>query len=88
MKYIVAHGRDLHSPYRIQAYKEYLKYADSIEEANTLRELSGDLVFNEDGTICESQDWLFQWEKESNTAYAQQCIKHKVTLVLHHNEKL
>jgi hypothetical protein len=41
--------------------------------AKALRNVSGDLVFNEDGTINQSDKWLWGWEKADPSCYARKC---------------
>ena len=39
------------------------------------RIVSGDLVLNEDYSICQEDFWLFEWEKRDDTSYARKKQK-------------
>lgn len=42
----------------------------SMAAAKKTRQTSGDLVFNEDRTINQSEEWLWEWEKSDPKCYA------------------
>lgn len=45
------------------------------EKAAQVRTVSGDLVFNDDGTINQEDFWLFDWEKQDENCYARKQQK-------------
>lgn len=47
----------------------------SMNAAKKRREVAGDLIFNEDLTINQSDEWLFDWEKKNENCYARKCQK-------------
>ncbi len=47
----------------------------SPSQAIKVRKVSGDLVFNDDGSISQSPEWLFPWERENEESYARKQQK-------------
>jgi hypothetical protein len=37
------------------------------------RTVSGDLILNSNGTVCQETGWLFPWEKTDPNCYARRC---------------
>lgn len=44
----------------------------SREYAISQRKVAGDLLFHDDGSIDQNDDWLFEWEKKDENCYAKQ----------------
>ncbi len=44
------------------------------------RKLSGDLVFDEDGSICQEDWWLFPWEASDPKSYARRQQQARLSL--------
>jgi len=42
----------------------------TLEAANLAREMSGDLIIDEQNVIVPSEEWLFEWEKIEPRCYA------------------
>lgn len=53
---------------------------DTMEEAVKLRLVTGDLLFNDDGTINLSYEWLFAWERNNPICHARAMQRKKITL--------
>ena len=54
----------------------YIGGADTLEGARARREVSGDLVvYGETHKIVIDPKWLFPWEQEDPSCYAQQAIR-------------
>ena len=49
--------------------------AKSLAEAKELRRVSGDLVFGNDGKIVKDLRWLWDWELNSESSWAQEMIQ-------------
>ena len=47
----------------------------NMETAKKTRAVASDLVFNDDGSINQSDEWLFDWEKQNETCYVRKCQK-------------
>ncbi len=47
----------------------------TMQQASKTRVISGDLVFNDSGEINQSEEWLFDWEKENPNCYARKAQK-------------
>jgi hypothetical protein len=62
---LVAYMRDSH-PFDAVLFGSCL----SMAAAKATRQTSGDLVFNEDRTINQSDEWLWEWEKADPKCYA------------------
>jgi len=45
----------------------------SLTQAVRSRVVAGDLVFNNDNTINQSEDWLWDWEKKDPKCYARKA---------------
>lgn len=56
----------------------------SLKEAQEKRKVSGDLVFNMDGSIVSDVGWLWDWElkKCSPKSYAERAIDSKTKIVV------
>lgn len=50
----------------------------TMEAAIKLRAVAGDLVFNDDGTINQSQEWLWPWELDVAKSYAREQQANKL----------
>lgn len=48
--------------------------------AGKVRQLSGDLVFNDDGTINQGWWWLFGWERRDPNSYARRAQKARLCI--------
>ncbi len=48
--------------------------AETLSQAVQQRHWSGDLIY-QDGGIVQSQDWLWEWEKQEESCYAQKMIR-------------
>jgi len=51
-----------------------LAKVETLEEARFQREVSGDLVVDDDGQIVTDAHWLFQWERNDPSCYAYRQI--------------
>lgn len=76
--FLVAFGHDMGS--EVVTYSSP-KQCNTLEEARSLRDVSGDLVFFEETKrIVPSEAWLFDWEKKEQDCYAKRKIKNDVSL--------
>jgi len=61
-------------------YFKVLGTYETLEEAKAARDVSGDVVVDDEGSIVTDRGWLFDWELEphlepTKTHYAVKCIE-------------
>lgn len=50
----------------------------TMEAAREARQVAGDLVFNPDHTISQSDEWLWDWEKANPNCYARRAQRQRL----------